>query len=77
MARFYASIRGSRGEATRMGTTQSGISGHIRGWDVGGEVRCYVGENGEDRVAVFLTSGSNGHGQRVLLGDYTANDLNA
>jgi len=30
MARYYASIHGNRGVATRMGTPSSGIHGHIR-----------------------------------------------
>lgn len=38
MARFYSSIQGNRSEATRMGTPASGISGHIRGWNIGARV---------------------------------------
>lgn len=59
MSRFYASIEGNRGPATRQGTPNSGISGHIRGWNVGVRVE---GEalNGEDVFEVFATSGSNG-----------------
>ena len=34
MSRFYANIQGNRGEATRQGTTNSGLYGHISGWDV-------------------------------------------
>ena len=59
MAQFYANIRGNRGEATRMGTKDSEIYGHIRGWHIGASVRCYH-ENGEDRVQINLTDGSNG-----------------
>ncbi|MGE0278325.1 MAG: hypothetical protein AB7R40_23260 [Nitrospiraceae bacterium] len=67
MARFYASIQGARGEATRMGSVASGISGHIRGWDVGVRVEG-VSAEGVDAFNVFATFGSNGGGQDVYLG---------
>ena len=59
MSRFYASIQGSRGEATRQGTPKSGIQGHIRGWRVGVKVRGF-NDNGHDVFRVYATSGSNG-----------------
>jgi hypothetical protein len=74
MAHFYANIRGNRGEATRMGSLESGIHGHIRGWNVGCLVACYVGDDGKDHVRVTLTSGSYGGHDRVL-GDFTAEDV--
>ena len=73
MARFYAEIQGSRGEATRMGTAKTGISRHIRGWDVGIYVEGEVRAN-EDIFHVYLTSGSNGS-RRKHLGTFTAADL--
>lgn len=64
MSRFYASIQGSRGEATRQGGGH--ITGHIRGWDSGVRVNGRV-ENGEDVFDVYATGGShNGSGE--LLG---------
>ena len=57
MARFYASIQGNRGEASRIGTTSSGISGHLRGWDIGARVAC-EDFNGSDEVSIQLTGGS-------------------
>lgn len=60
MAQFYADIQGNRGEATRMGTKSSGISGHIRGWRVGARVVCEYNEQVDrDFVTVFKTGGSN------------------
>jgi archaellum component FlaG (FlaF/FlaG flagellin family) len=66
MARFYADIQGNRGEATRMGTTASGMSGHVRGWNIGARVVMDVAQNGEDRVTVYLTSGSSGYHEELL-----------
>lgn len=64
MARFYASIQGNRGEASRMGTPASGIHGHIRGWNVGARVACYTVPDGTDddadAVSVSLSQGSSG-----------------
>ena len=59
MARFYASIQGNRGEATRMGTPGSGIEGHIRGWNTGVLVKCFVNSRGVDQIIVYRTEGSN------------------
>jgi len=68
MAHFYADIQGNRGEGTRMGTKDSGISGHIRGWTVGAKVECSH-DGGVDMVRVYKTSGS--HGSRSeLLAEY-------
>ena len=67
MSRFYASIKGNRGEATRQGTKESGIHGHIRGWNIGVEVRCYVDETGGDICAIYKTGGSSGSERDELI----------
>lgn len=72
MSRFYASIHGSRGEATRQGTAKSGIIGHVRGWNVGAKIVCCVNEDGEDEVFVYRTSGSNGYGSNEIVARFTA-----
>lgn len=75
MAHFYASIQGNRSERTAMGTKNSGIEGHIRGWNIGGRV--YVSHNqetGQDEVTVYITAGSNnGLGMSKKLGTWTLN----
>lgn len=68
MSRFYAAIQGNRGEATRMGTPNSGIAGHIRGWDVGVRVNGDT-EGDSDVFQVFATGGSNGKTPTRLLGE--------
>jgi hypothetical protein len=76
MARFYGSITGSRGEATRQGTPSRGLTSHIRGgWDVGVRVRCCVNREGADEIRVELTSGSSGEGLDRLIGTYTEADI--
>lgn len=60
MSRFYGSMQGSRGEATRCGTVSSGIRTHVRGWDIGAVVIvAQCDKCGEDYVKVALTGGSN------------------
>jgi len=75
MARFYAEIQGNRGSASRMGTPNSGIEGHIRGWDVGvkvyGSVIGYVDSGKlqtDDEFQVVVTSGSNGRLSSYSIG---------
>jgi hypothetical protein len=52
MAYFYGTLNGSRGEATRCGTKQSGMETYCAGWS--GAVRCqsYIGKDGKDKVRI-------------------------
>jgi len=68
MSRFYGSIEGNRGMATRQGTASSGMYGHIRGWHIGASVVCYENEKGEDCVRVQLTGGSMNPSPLITLG---------
>jgi hypothetical protein len=70
MSRFYASIQGSRGEATRLGTEQSGMYGHIRGWNIGASVEMSVSADGNDICTVSITRGSNGKGAELPIGSF-------
>jgi hypothetical protein len=66
MSRFYASIQGQADAATRRGSASSGITGHVRGWQVGVEV---VGEDedGRDVFHVYGTGGGKGGTSRELI----------
>ena len=68
MAHFYAAIKGTRGEASRLGTKVSGIRGTTTGWNAG--VRVW-GEhrNGKDHFEIYTTTGSNGNGGDVYIGE--------
>ena len=74
MSRFYASIEGNRGPATRMGTPNSGISGHVRGWNMGIRVEGYDYE-GSDHFRVYLTGGSNGACSDQLVGEFSTREV--
>lgn len=71
MSHFYGTMQGSRGEATRQGTKQSGLSAHIRGWGVGVYVTIFVDDMGRDCVQVRRTGGSNGDGCGKMIACYT------
>jgi len=62
MSQFYGDLQGNRGMTTRIGSKDSGIGGHIRGWNVGIRV-VGVYEDDEDKFYVYATSGS--HHTRV------------
>jgi hypothetical protein len=67
MSHFYGSVQGNRGEATRGGSKDSGIFGHIRGWNVGVRVDVDHDENeGQDIVTVRSTGGSNSSSGEVI-----------
>ena len=66
MAQFYGEVTGNRGRASRMGTANSGMYAHIRGWDIG--VRVSINDvNGKDVVTIWKTSGSNGRKSDKLI----------
>lgn len=70
MAQFYASMQGNRGQATRMGTKNSGLTAHVRGWNIGVRV-CLTHRDGEDVVTIYRTNGSNGHSSaEEVIGEY-------
>jgi len=74
MAHFIADIQGNRGPASRLGSKDSGISAHARGWNVGAEV-VVRHLDGRDVVFVYATSGSNNRKGRTLIAEFTAEDL--
>ena len=75
MSRFYASIQGNtETEATRRGTAKSGISGHIRGWDIGIAVKCHVDDQDRDIVTAWVTPGSTDDGEDMLIGQWARID---
>ena len=77
MSHFYAGIQGNRGEATRGGSKDSGISGHIRGWSIGARVAIYHNEEtGKDIVQVYRTGGSNHDGTGELVAEWSTDFYN-
>jgi hypothetical protein len=70
MSRFYGTMQGSRGETSRQGTAASGLSGHIRGWNVGGRVEMRA-DGEEDTAELFVTRGSNGYTSELIAQAHT------
>lgn len=61
MAQFRGTIRGSRGEASRLGGKDSGINLTADGWDLGVSVRGFHSKiTDKDTFDIEVTSGSNG-----------------
>lgn len=61
MAHFIGYLKGNRGEVSRLGSKDSGMSAIARGWNIGASV--WVGhdkEKGLDFVDVTIDGGSNG-----------------
>lgn len=68
MSHFYGDITGSRGTTTTKGSTAKlGIDSHIRGWNVGVQVRGHHNEEtGKDEFYVYGTYGSrNSQGELI------------
>lgn len=58
MAQFKAEIQGTRGEASRLGSKNSGMRAHVHGWNVGVKILAEH-KNGKDVFYVYRTGGSN------------------
>ena len=60
MAQFRGTVQGFRGEASRLGSKDSGLAVTANGWHVGVTVYCNH-EDGVDVITVYKTGGSNGY----------------
>ena len=68
MARFIGYTLGNRGQASRLGTADSGIRSQAQGWTSGVTVLGSVDKDDRDVFQVIQNSGSNGSGdQREIL----------
>ena len=77
MAQFYAEIQGNRGSVTRGGSKDSGIQGHIRGWNSGIRVEGHHEEDIGDIFLVYSTSGSNETTRDMLIGKLVGGSFHA
>lgn len=73
MSHFYGTIQGSRGEATRCATKNSGLTTYAAGWK--GAIRVDVSHHsdGTDRFIVSLTPWQNSGGQTRVLAEGVLN----
>ena len=69
MARFRATVRGTWGKATRLGTPKNGLTATVNGSNIGIRVVAQV-RDGEDILTVFLTGGSNAQCPEKWIGVY-------
>jgi len=77
MAHFIGYVHGSRGEASRLGTKDSGITAKANGWDIGAETSIRYDEKIDmDIVTVYLTAGSNHRDAAQYLGQFVRTDEN-
>ena len=66
MAHFYGKLQGSKGEATRVGTKNSGLSTDALSWDIGGRVHLdFNSALNTDVVSFYLTRNNGSHSQKV------------
>ena len=73
MARFYAVVQGSRGEASRCGDkSMAAVAG---GAKIGAKVFCGYWDDGSDFARVAVTDGWYGAGRECTLGYFTAADM--
>jgi hypothetical protein len=72
MARFLAAIQGMRGEASRLGSSSSGIRAQAQGWNTG--VKVYGSTDGDlDVFNIYITGGSSDTSERLHVGTLRGN----
>lgn len=75
MARFYMTSVNSRGNTVSAAGSSRGQDCHLRGWNSGVEVVAHPTTDDLDTFLIYATHGSNGGGNRRLLGAvYKAQD---
>lgn len=70
MSHFYGTLQGSRGQATRCGTKNSGITTQAAGWQGCIETHIYHDDaTGKDMYRVYLTPWQGSGGSTILLAE--------
>lgn len=70
MAQFRGTVSGQRGEASRLGSKNSGLVVTANGWNAG--VTVDVSHiDGEDVFIVYRTGGSGGSGGKEIIARFT------
>ena len=71
MAKFYATIKGQAGQATRRGTASSGVRASVQSWK-GSLISELSDDNGETKVSLYMADGSSGYGSLIFQGSLEA-----
>ena len=67
MAKYYGTIQGNRGKASRCGTKTSGLRVTANSWSIGAEVSVkYDPELDADVVYIYTTTGSNSYSSFMM-----------
>ena len=69
MSHFYGTLQGSRGQATRCGTKNSGITTYAAGWQGAIRVYVYQDEQGRDKFTVNLVPWKYSGGQDCVIAE--------
>ena len=67
MARFIGTLKGNRGEASRLGSKKSGIKATVNGWHMGAYIVAYVNDDDKDCMDIYETTGSGGNFSEKLV----------
>jgi len=65
MARFKGTLKGTRGEVSRLG--HKSLVATVNGWNIGVQVSIEINDQGEDEILIYKTGGSNGYRSTELL----------
>lgn len=69
MAHFYGSIQGQRGEATRLGSKNSGLTAITAGWT--GAISVTLSHrDGKDVATIYRQPHKSSGGNTILLGEF-------
>jgi hypothetical protein len=66
MAKFFGTVQGGRGQATRLGHAGSGLKVSAQSWDGSVIVRLFTDDKGEANCVIAVGAGSTQAGQHYL-----------
>ena len=69
MSKFYGTLKGTRGKATRCGDSSSGMITYAAGWGGAIRVDVYTGGDGKDRYTVHKTPWKKSGGNTQLIAE--------
>lgn len=74
MAQFMGKVRGNKGETSRLGSKNSGLTTECNTWTAGITAEASIDEDGVETIRVFATHGSKGDGTKRMIGALESSD---
>lgn len=76
MAHFKGTIQGNKRKVSCTGTKKSKLIAKLNGSNIGVEISCLIGLEGEDLILIYKTSGSRGKTSELICFIHEGGEIN-